>query len=194
MFHDLDSTVAELLMRDLPKSLVQQVSVTFATPDGQFPPTTVTLPAIDLFLYEISENRDLRTQEMVTERASDGRVVRTPPPIRVDCHYLVTAWAKGGVQRPEEDEHRMLGEVMRVLLRHREFPKQVLRGALESQPFPVRARVSPPSNQQSRGDFWQALGGKPKAAFHYTVTIAMDVNEPDDSAEIAFISQAGVAP
>jgi hypothetical protein len=56
-----------------------------------------------------------------------------------------------------------------------------LRGSLTSQPFPVRVKVSPPSTQQSRGDFWQALGGKPRAAFHYLVTIAMDVREPEDA-------------
>lgn len=190
MFHDLDSTLAELLQRELPPSLVQQVSISFATPDGQFPPASVTLPAIDLFLYEINENRDLRTHEAQTERLVDGRVVRTPAPARVDCHYLVTAWAKTGVQLPEQDEHRLLGEVMRVLLRHKEIPGQALRGSLQTQPFPIRAKVSPPSHQQSRGDFWQALGGKPKAAFHYTLTIAMDVNEPDDAGSVTFVSGA----
>jgi len=188
MFHDLDSTLAELLKRELPPSLVQQVGISFATPDGQFPPASVTLPAIDLFLYEINENRDLRSHEAETERMADGRVVRTPAPARVDCHYLVTAWAKTGVQQPEQDEHRLLGEVMRVLLRHKEIPREALRGALKSQPFPIRARVSPPSHQQSRGDFWQALGGKPKAAFHYTLTIAMDVNEPEDVGSLSMVS------
>jgi hypothetical protein len=179
MFHDLDSTLTELLRRELSPSLVEQITITFATPDGQFPPASVTLPAIDLFLYEIQENRDLRSAEPQLERHPDGRVLRTPPPVRVDCHYLVTAWAKSGVQRPEEDEHRLLGEVLRVLLRHREIPREALRGELKGQALPVRARVSPPSTQQSRGDFWQALGGKPKAAFHYTVTIGVDLEEPE---------------
>jgi len=188
MFHDLDSTLADLLKRELPPSLVQQVSITFATPDGEFPPSWVTLPAIDLFLYEIAENRDLRSNEVDVERLADGRAVRTPPPVRVDCHYLVTAWAKPGVHGSEQDEHRMLGEVMRALLRHRQIPQEALRGALKSQPFPVRARVGPPSQQQSRGDFWQALGGKPKAAFHYTATLAVDVGEPEEIGRVALVS------
>lgn len=188
MFHELDSTLAELLKRELPPSLVQQMSISFATPDGQFPPASVVLPAIDLFLYEIAENRDLRINEAEVERTADGRVVRTPAPARVDCHYLVTAWAKAGVQQPEQDEHRILGEVMRVLLRHKELPREALRGSLKTQAFPVRARVSQPSHQQSRGDFWQALGGKPKAAFHYTLTVAMDVNETEDVGTVSFTS------
>lgn len=188
MFHELDSTLAELLKRELPPSLVQQVSISFATPDGQFPPPSVTLPAIDLFLYEIAQNHDLRSFDADVERGADGRAVRTPAPARVDCHYLVTAWAKSGVTLPEQDEHRMLGEVMRVLLRHRTIPREALRGSLKEQALPVRALVSPPSVQQSRGDFWQALGGKPKAAFHYMLTIAMVVHEPEAAGSVSFTS------
>jgi hypothetical protein len=119
MFNDLDNTLEELLKRELPPSLVEQISITFATPDGNFPPTSVTLPAIDLFLYEIAENHDLRSFEPAVERRNDGHAERVPAPVRVDCHYLVTAWGKSGALQPEQDEHRMLGEVMRVLLRHR---------------------------------------------------------------------------
>jgi hypothetical protein len=180
MFHDLDSTLAELLARELPPRLVEQVGISFATPDGQFPPASVTLPAINLFLYEIQENRELRGAGDVYERQVDGRVLRAKPPVRIDCHYLITAWPKSGVQQPEQDEHRLLGEVMRVLLRYRELPREVLRGSLVDQPAPVRAYVLMPSQQQTRGDFWQALGGKPKAAFNYTVTIAFDVEAPED--------------
>ena len=31
---------------------------------------------------------------------------------------------------------------------------------------------------QSIGEFWQAMGGKPKATLHYAVTISVDVGEP----------------
>jgi hypothetical protein len=184
MFHDVDSTIAELLKRELPPALVEQVSITFATPDGQFPPASVTLPAIDLFLYEIQENRDLRLTDPSVERGADGLATRTFPPVRVDCHYLVTAWAKAGAQRPEQDEHRMLGEVMRVLLRHRQIPRGANQASMKAQAFPLRARVFPPSAQQSRGDFWQALGGKPKAAFHFTVTVSIDVQESEEAGRV----------
>jgi hypothetical protein len=180
MFHDLDSTLTELLTRELPPKLVEQVSISFATPDGQFPPAAVKLPAINLFLYEIQENRELRGAGDLVERQVDGRVLRATAPVRIDCHYLVTAWPKSGVQQPEQDEHRLLGDVMRALLRHKELPREALRGALKDQPLPVRAFLLLSSQQQTRGDFWQALGGKPKAAFNYTVTIAFDVDAPED--------------
>ena len=39
-----------------------------------------------------------------------------------------------------------------------------------------------------RPEFWQALGGKPKAAFHYTVTIAVDTHDPEDVGRVALVS------
>ncbi len=35
-----------------------------------------------------------------------------------------------------------------------------------------------PGRLQSLGEFWQALGGKPKAALHYSVTIGVEVFKP----------------
>jgi hypothetical protein len=180
MFHDLDSTLGELLKRELPPELVDQVSISFATPDGQFPPVSVTLPAINLFLHEIQENRELRSTEPLLDRQSDGSVIRVPAPVRVDCNYLITVWPSPGIQ-PEQDEHRILGEVMRVLLRHREIPQVVLQGSMKDQPLPVRAVVLQSGRPEARGDFWQALGGKPKAAFNYTVTISVGVEPPADA-------------
>jgi len=33
---------------------------------------------------------------------------------------------------------------------------------------------------QSLGEFWQALGGKPKAALNYQVTLSVDVAKPEE--------------
>lgn len=173
MFHDLDSTVKELLRRTLPPDLVQQVALSFAAPDSRFPPSSVTLPALDLFLYDLGENVDLRSLEPMLDRQDDGSVVRVPAPVRVDCHYLITAWPRAGDQS-EQDEHRILGEAMRALARYREIPREVLQGSMKDQPAPLRAFVLRTTKEQGRGDFWQALGGKPKAAFDYCVTIAVD--------------------
>jgi hypothetical protein len=43
----------------------------------------------------------------------------------------------------------------------------------------VRAAVMSSAPQQSRGEFWQALGGKPRAAFEYTVTIGINARAPE---------------
>lgn len=181
MINDLDKTLEELLKHDLPPDLIGQVTISFATPDDQFPPTSVTLPAIDFFLYDVRENRDLRTNEWVVARNTDGTTAKKRPPVRVECSYLVTAWPSESAPNPAQDEHRLLGEVMSVLLRHSTIPAVVLQGSLQGQEPPLPAITLQPGRLQSLGEFWQALGGKPKAALNYTVTFAVEVHKPAEA-------------
>lgn len=177
MINDLDKTLEELLERELPPDLVSQVDISFVTPDDQFPPSSVTLPAIDLFLYDVRENRELRSNEWVIERNGDGTATKKRPPVRVECSYLITAWPSESSTTPAQDEHRLLGEVMQVLLRHPTIPAPVLQGSLAGQEPPLPAVTLQPGRLQSMAEFWQALGGKPKAALNYTVTIGVDIHK-----------------
>jgi hypothetical protein len=183
MIEDLDKTLAELLQRELPQELVgpdaaTRVNISFATPDGDFPPPAVTLPAIDLFLYDIRENRELRSNEWLVERRGGNVAAKKRSPARVDCSYLVTAWTGGSSDTSQaQKEHRLLGEVLKVLLRHPVVPAEVLQGSLRGQEPPLPSISLQSSLLQSLGEFWQALGGKPKAALSYTVTIGVDVHK-----------------
>lgn len=180
MIQDLDETISALLGRDLPPTLARQVQISFATPDDQFPPQSVTLPAIDFFLYDVRENLDLRSNDVVVARRSDGTATRTGPPVRVDFSYLVTAWPSENVPNRAEDEHRLLGEVMRVLLRYRTIPEEVLQGELRGQIPALPVSSLQPGRLQSMGEFWQAVGGKPKAALNYQVTLSVTVALPEE--------------
>lgn len=179
MINDLDETLAALIRQGLPRGLMEQVQISFAIPDNQFPPQSVTPPAIDLFLYDIRENLELRSNDVFFERRSDGTAKRTVAPVRVDFSYLITAWPSESVPDPSEDEHRILGEVMRALLRHRTIPEELLRGTLAGQHPPLPVSSLQPGRLQSLGEFWQALGGKPKAALNYQVTLAIDIAEAE---------------
>lgn len=177
MFRDVDNTLAELLKADLPVEFAQRVTSSFSTPDSSFPPGWVNLPTINLFLFHVEPDLEKRESEPQLVRGIDGNVVRVPAPARLRCHYMITAWAKTGVPHPEQDEHQMLGEAMRVLLRHREIPRQVLCGELKDQSTTVRGLVR--ADMSNGFEPWQALGSRPRAAFEYTVTISMDVHPPE---------------
>ncbi len=175
MIHDLDKTLETLLTQALPPEMVAQVMISFATPDDQFPPAEVTLPAINFFLYDIRENLELRSTAWLIERQPDNRsVTKRRAPARVDCSYLITAWPGEGIPNPNLDEHRMLGEVMRALLRYATLPSAVLQGSLVDQEPELPTSILHPANLQSLGEFWQALGGKPRAVLNYSVTISVD--------------------
>jgi uncharacterized protein DUF4255 len=176
LLHELDQTLAALLKRELPGR--DQVTVSFAAPDDQF---SVKLPAVDLFLYDVRENLELRSNDDVVERQDYRTAILTRPPVRVDASYLITAWpgVGGGQGDSSEDEHMLLSAVMRALLRFPKLPRELLRGSLARQELPLPVSTLQPGRLQSLGEFWQALGGKPKAALNYTVTLSIDVTEPE---------------
>ena len=176
MIDDLDRTLKALLEKELPPTVVK-TAITFATPNDQFPPQGVKLPALDLFLYDVRENRDLRRVDPQVERRN-GVVVQTRPAVRVDCSYLVTAWASpSSANPPGYDEHRLLGDAMRVLLRYPTLPAAVLQGTLVSQELPLPTTTLQQGHLQNLAEFWQALGGRARATLNYTVTIALQVAE-----------------
>lgn len=178
MLADVNRTIEALLKAELPADVAGQVSISFATPDESFPSNGLTLPAINLFLFEITENTELRAVEPLIERRADGSSARVPPPVHIDCHYLVTAFATKTLGSELEEQH-ILGAALAVLLRHRTLPAPVLRGALAGNTPPVRAAAAKKS--ASGIDLWQALKGKPRACFHYTLTVPFDVTVAEPS-------------
>jgi len=181
MIDDLDRTIEELLKRELAPALVEQVAISFAAPDSEFPPSTVSLPAVDLFLYDIRENLELRNRDWIIEHNSDGSATRRRGPMRVDCSYLITAWASDGSTSRALDEHHLLSEVMKVLVRFPVLPEVLLQGSLKGQEPPLPSSTLQPGRLQSVAEFWQALGGKPKAALNYTVTIGIVADKPRET-------------
>lgn len=181
MLHDLDITLEELLKAELPPSLVgagaaTRVSISFATPDREFASQISQAPVINLFLYDVRENLELRSNEWVLDRQAGGTATRRRPPVRVDCSYAVTIWVASSQPDPRT-EHRLLGEVMKALLRHPIIPRSVLQGSMREQEMLPRGLTLRPTQLQSLGEFWQAMGGRPKPALNYTVTVAIPVYE-----------------
>ena len=172
MIQDVDDSLLTLLRAE-GSALLKQINISFRAPDKDFP-NKVKAPAIDLFLYDVRENLDLRSNEFSMERTDKGTAKILPPPARVDCSYLITAWSADKDEKViSAEEHRLLGEVMITLLRFPELPREYLRGSLANQALPVPTATLHPGRLQSLGEFWQALDGQPRTALNYTVTIAV---------------------
>src|SRR4051794_2432903 len=93
MFQDIDRTLKTLLSAGLPHGLVDPSNgISFGPPDS----TSLTLPSINLYLFWIVENREFRTADQMVARTTSGRSISTHAPVRVDCHYMVSAWAARG--------------------------------------------------------------------------------------------------
>jgi hypothetical protein len=172
MLDDLDRTLREVLVGHVPDLDADHLH--FEPPDADFTPV---VPAVDLFLYDVRENRQLRTNEWELDRPGNGSVTRHRAPRRVDCSYLITAWAGDPLS-----EHRLLGRVLRALLQSPVIAGDEAQGELAGQHLPTS--ILQPSLLQGIGEFWQAIGNKPRAAVHLTVTVAVDTAAPTTVPEV----------
>jgi uncharacterized protein DUF4255/carboxypeptidase family protein len=173
MFQDLDTALTNLLHDPAAPADVRNADISFETPDKNFTPADGT---VNLFLFDLKENRELRDPEPIREIIA-GVVVRRQPPLRTDCTYLVTAWANNlaGPARVA-GEHSLLGQTLVWLSRFPIVPAAFfVGGGLANPPFPPPTMVAQAKADNSAGEFWSALGIPPRPAFYLTVTIALEL-------------------
>src|SRR5690349_1015085 len=81
---------------------------------------SLTRPTINLFLFDVAENTDLRHTNMQMSR-TNGHAVHRMPPRRFDLRYLVSA-----LSTVIEDEHLLLWRTLITLLKYQHFPADLL--------------------------------------------------------------------
>src|SRR5260370_36680856 len=110
MFADLDETIRQLLIREVPLDL-SEVDVSFETPDRDWS-GRLSRPTINCFLYDVRENLELRATDFEHMRNNtNGTSTSRRMPARVDATYQITIWA-----RAPEDEHHLLWRVLHGLV------------------------------------------------------------------------------
>lgn len=176
MFRDLSLTL-QALLDDPPLAVpfpeLAAAQIVFDRPVETFNPTQTT---VDLFLYDIRENMELRSNEPRYEHLnSQTRIHR--PPLRVACSYLITAWPVGGVDLVLQ-EHRLLSQVIEVLSRYPSIPAAFLKGKLIGQELPLPMMTAKTDGLKEPAEFWTAIGNKMRPSVTVTATIAMEVFAP----------------
>ncbi len=138
----------------------------FQRPDKEWG-VAVTRSTVNMFLWDVRRNSG--AQESGTEMLEEnGKKVRRQPQPRVDCRYMVTAWA-GDVR----DEHQLLGAVIGAFLRHSEMPPVYLTGALATvRPYP--SIQVPRFDGSDTADFWTAAGGELRPAIDVIISATFD--------------------
>ncbi|MFI6294776.1 DUF4255 domain-containing protein [Nonomuraea sp. NPDC050790] len=105
--------------------------------------------AVHLSLYDIREDLSKRRQGMINEFNADGAVTaRHRPPRYVSLSYAVAVRA-----REPEEEHRLLGAILRVLLAHDTVPAGLLTGSLAELGLPVTITAACPPLAEPAVDF-----------------------------------------
>jgi uncharacterized protein DUF4255 len=168
VIQDLDDTLKALLVQEVPLDPAD-IAITFEMPTHEWSSKLdPARPTINLYLYDIRENVELRTSDRFLTTADDGSTVRQPVPVRIDFAYLISAWSKDIA-----DEHRLLGQILAALLRFPELPSEVLQGSMQTQPYPLHAWIARPERLPNPWDFWGHVENRMKSALSYILTAAI---------------------
>lgn len=147
----------------------REVDITFEAPTRERIDKLIR-PAINMFLFDLQENTELRQGDFERAR-NNGRAERRPPLRRFDLRYMVSA-----LTTEIEDEHELIWRALLTLLRHPQFPAELLSEGLRSlEPAPT-TKVSQADEGQRLSAVWTALGVPPHPALYYVVTVPVDMN------------------
>lgn len=194
MLHNLSTTLKAILDDTSLPALVRNADVAFERPMDSYNPNT---PTINLFLYDVRENTELRSNEPVIERENGIATIRKPP-LRVACSYQVTAWSDSSVTGEAAilDQHQLLGAVLKVFAGIPTIPEKYLQGNLKNTLYPVPLVTAQADLVRNPAEFWTAMGGKLRPSFTVTATLAVDhdvdvVVAPEVSSKIISLQQTG---
>jgi hypothetical protein len=186
MIDHLDLLLQRLL-RNRIAQLTTDAQVRFQPPDEDWRQlvSNMTGNALNVYLVDLRENRKLRSNER--ERHTVGLdVFETPPPRRVDCHYMLSAWSPVSVTAlidPTPDEHALLAEAARALGAHDELdpvaiyaestPPAAPPAAIADERFPIL--LLPVEGFPKLGEFWGTMGEghRWKPCVHFVVTVTL---------------------
>jgi len=170
MISDLDETMKQLLIK---KGAFDptEIDISFETPDREWS-ASISKPTVNVYLYDIRENHQLRSTEWVIEKDQNGMATRKKGPNQIDLSYLITVWTND-----IEDEHRLLWHVLLILFRYPVIPEELLSGQLAGQKYPIKTTVAQPDGLfKNPADFWGALDNQLKPSINYLVTLPLDLD------------------
>lgn len=173
MINDLNQVLRQLLIRELPIKN-SEVDIAFDQPKREWS-ARLSRPTLNLFLYDLRENQKLRqTQPMwETKRNDDGTVTQRRKPVRLDLHYMITAWAT-----EPADEHRLLTRTSMVLFRLPHLPQDLLPESLQNQPRTIPIMVGQYDELRNPTDVWNVLDNEMRPALPCVITLALDPHRP----------------
>jgi hypothetical protein len=202
------------LLRPIPNLDVVDDQVRFQPPNEDWRQYVAALTvsghpamALNIYMVDLRENRKLRSNERGRE-ISNGMVVETPAPQRVDCHYLITAWSPADFTpqvEPTLDEHALLYETTTVLMHNETL---VPRLVYDPDPLPsgfpelladeeLPTEVLPVEGFHKLAEFWNTMGtGQPwKPAIYLIVTLPValpkEISGPMVTTRITEYRQSG---
>ena len=160
---DLDEGLRALLKQELEHHGFEGVDISFDAPARDWS-GKLTGPTVSIYLYDLREAVE-QADISGGEHRGNGRATVTPPALRLEATYAVTAWSKA-----VEDEHRLLSQVLAILHSYRQLPADLLDGRL-AEVGPIETVLGRP--MEEKADFWTAVGGTYKPSIDFAVRLSI---------------------
>ncbi|MBS9425003.1 DUF4255 domain-containing protein [Photorhabdus caribbeanensis] len=164
-------------LKDILSQHLNNIDIRFDLPEIDSIPSK---PTISVFLYDIHEDLQFRSAE--PKRYNPVTNLLLPGWVNINYNYLITYWHsnKPSVDgcspdsQPDNQAAKIMTSILNALINHRQLPK--IPGAY--------TRVIPPQeNLNSLGNFWQALGNRPRLSLLYSVTAPVELQDIKNTME-----------
>ncbi|MCA6220831.1 DUF4255 domain-containing protein [Photorhabdus antumapuensis] len=158
-----------------PNIFNQGVDIRFDLPEINSIPSK---PTVSVFLYDIHEDLQLRSAEPRSYHPTTSSLL--PGWVNINYNYLITYWhssqpptdGSSPDSQPNNQAARVMTAILNALINNRQLPK--IPGAY--------TRVIPPQeNLNSLGNFWQALGNRPRLSLLYSITAPVKLQNIEDA-------------
>ncbi|PQQ38143.1 DUF4255 domain-containing protein [Photorhabdus laumondii] len=158
-------------LKDILSRYLNNIDIRFDLPDIDSIPSK---PTISVFLYDVHEDLQLRSAE--PKRYNPVTNLLLPGWVNINYNYLITYWhsnkpsvdGSSPDSQPDNQAAKIMTSVLNALINHRQLPK--IPGAY--------TKVIPPQeNLNSLGNFWQALGNRPRLSLLYSITAPVKLQD-----------------
>ncbi|MDB6371555.1 DUF4255 domain-containing protein [Photorhabdus bodei] len=135
-------------------------------------------PTVSVFLYDINEDLQLRSAE--PRRYNPMTSTLLPGWVNINCNYLITYWdaskpssdSSNPDSQPNNQAAQVMTRVLNALINNRQ---------LTGIPGAYTRIIPQQENLNSLGNFWQALGNRPRLSLMYSITVPMKLQNIKDN-------------
>lgn len=162
---EVNKALQTVLQQYLDPESSGSIDIRFDLPDVNSIQST---PTVSVFLYDVHEDLQLRQSEPVRLNVTTSML--RAGWVNLSCNYLITYWeaqstasdGSGPDSSPDNQAAQVMTRTLQALLNNREL------GGIAG----AYSRIVPPQeNLNSLGNFWQALGNRPRLSLMYSVTV-----------------------
>jgi hypothetical protein len=171
---EVSKALKDLLEKEM---TLPDVSVTISTPDEEI---SNSKNRINLFLYQITENAQLKNQDW--QPISPTKII--PPPLSLGLFYLITPYPKNPSDYAEA--HLILGDVMRIF-----FDKPILTSRYLAKAKEKAKIILNPINIDEMTKIWSAINKPCRLSVGYEISIVQIESEVEEK-EIKLVKERKV--